>query len=221
MLPSEPYPDPESPVPPKVVELQVAELQVAELQVAESPVQPNVVEEPDSESEAGEEVDALGWAGPSRSQVKREAEAVSKLGQKLTELSLGELQHLPISAEVLEAVEVWRKLKRGAQGRQLRRIGSLLRDTDIAPIAEAIGRGPGPSPQEKQLEQLGELWRTRLLDGGDEAVETFLAKYPGGDRRELRQLVRASRGNPTGDRIKRARRDLLRRVRDLLRQVAP
>lgn len=161
--------------------------------------------------------DENGYTGPSRSQVKRDAEAVTKLGQRLTQLPAGVLQHIPLSDELREAIDFFKSLKRGAQARQLRRIGSLLRATDLDRITAAIGNGTGLNPEEKQLEQLGELWRTRLLDGGDDAVEVFLAKYPGGDRTELRQLVRAGRGDTLSERVRRTRRDLLRRIRELIK----
>lgn len=163
------------------------------------------------------EPDELGWAGPSRSQVKREAEAVTKLGQKLTALPTSALQQLPLTPELFEAIELYKRLKKGAQARQLRRIGSLMRSIDLGPIAEAFGKGSGSGPEERQIEQLGEVWRTRLLEGGDTEVEAFLTKYPHGDRTHLRQLLRASRGEPTDDRIKRAKRELLRRLRDWLK----
>ncbi|MDX2053315.1 MAG: ribosome biogenesis factor YjgA [Polyangiaceae bacterium] len=184
-----------------------------------SPSSESVCDAPegDTHTETAEEVDELGWAGPSRSQVKREAEAATKLGQKLTGLPPGVLQHLPLTPEVREAIEVWRKLRRGAQSRQLRRLGSLLRATDLGPIMEALGRRTIQSPEEQQLEQLGELWRTRLIEGGDDVVEAFLAKYPGGDRQHLRQLARASKGEPVTDRMKRTRRELLRQLRDMIR----
>ena len=43
---------------------------------------------------------------------------------------------------------------------------------------------------EKRTHKLSENWRDRLLSEGDPALESFLEKYPRGERQQLRQIIR-------------------------------
>ena len=49
--------------------------------------------------------------GPSKSQLKRDAEALQKLGAEIVSLSHSELEKIPLDEELADAVELGRKLK--------------------------------------------------------------------------------------------------------------
>ena len=84
---------------------------------------------------------------PSRSARKRRAEALQKLGVRLTALRPTQLQRLQLPQELLEAVyEAQRLRSRAAIARQRQFIGKLMRGQDPEPIERALaefaaGRG--------------------------------------------------------------------------------
>lgn len=159
------------------------------------------------------------WTGPSRSQLKRDAEAVRKLGERLTEMTLPQRSKLPLDDELLAAIDECRKLKRNARLRQLRQLGAMLRSRDLQPLREALGEVAGVTATSVAIDQQAESWRTRLLDGGDSALTELLDAHPAADGQRIRQLARQARSltdkNAEGARAKRARRELLRALRDL------
>lgn len=156
-----------------------------------------------------------GWARPSRSQLKREAHAVTAFGERLVELRPAELQSLPLDDELREEIETCRGLTKNARLRQLRLIARLLRARDLRAMQEALDGIDGRHRATVQAEKAAEAWRTRLLEAGDAALGELLADHPDADRQLLRQLMRAAGGPAESARTKRARRELLRAVRAL------
>lgn len=155
--------------------------------------------------------------GPSRSQLRREASAVSALALRLAKLSPARLVQLPLDDELLAAVEVAQRLTKNAYARQLRLVAKLLRDLPDETL-QAIDRctsphyRPGPSAEERMAER----WRTRLLSEGDPALNELVTTVPGIERQHLRQLLRQARVEPPNERSKRAARELLRAIRTAL-----
>lgn len=81
----------------------------------------------------------LEYARPSRSARKRNAEALQKLGVRLTELKVPQLKQLELPETLLEAIlEAKRLSSRVALARQRQYIGRLMRDIDPAPIEQAL-----------------------------------------------------------------------------------
>ena len=75
----------------------------------------------------------------SKTEKKREAEALQKLGEKLVKLSNQQFKDIDMPEEVREAVELARTLKsHGARRRQMQYIGNLMRKIDPGTIQEAI-----------------------------------------------------------------------------------
>ena len=76
---------------------------------------------------------------PSRSQRKRDALALQKLGVALTRLTTTQLALLTLPQDLLEAVLEARRLRsRAALARQRQYIGRLMRQIDAAPIEQAL-----------------------------------------------------------------------------------
>lgn len=81
---------------------------------------------------------------PSRSARKRAAEALQKLGERLTTLREPELAALDLPEELLEAVRDARRLGHTpAQARARQYIGRLMRQIDTAPIEKALAERQG------------------------------------------------------------------------------
>jgi ribosome-associated protein len=80
-----------------------------------------------------------GAGRPSRSERKRRAEALQKLGVRLTGLRPAQLQRLQLPPDLLEAVfEAQRLRSRPAIARQRQFIGRLMRALDPEPIERAL-----------------------------------------------------------------------------------
>jgi ribosome-associated protein len=78
---------------------------------------------------------------PSRSARKRRAQALQKLGVRLTGLRQAQLQRLPLPPDLLDAVmEAQRLRSRPAIARQHQFIGRLMRDLDPEPIERALAQ---------------------------------------------------------------------------------
>ena len=76
---------------------------------------------------------------PSRSQRKRDALALQKLGVALTRLTTTQLALLTLPEELLEAVREAQRLRsRAALARQRQYIGRIMRQIDAAPIEQAL-----------------------------------------------------------------------------------
>jgi ribosome-associated protein len=76
---------------------------------------------------------------PSRSQRKRDALALQRLGVALTRLTTTQLAKLTLPEELLEAVQEARRLRsRAALARQQQYIGRIMRQIDAAPIEQAL-----------------------------------------------------------------------------------
>jgi len=89
------------------------------------------LDEDDDGSEEGSE-------RTSRSERKRRAEALQKLGVRLTGLRLSALQRLQLPPELLDAVKEAQRLRsRAALARQRQFIGRLMRDLDATVLARA------------------------------------------------------------------------------------
>jgi ribosome-associated protein len=154
--------------------------------------------------------------GPSRSQQRRDAAAVTELGKQLVEMSRAELDRLGLSEELRDAIKLCQGLKLRARNRQKRLIGQLLRADDHEGIRARLDVLHAPRREDVAREHAAEAWRSRLLEEGDAALQALVEAHPEADRQQLRALARTARQDPEAARTKRARRDLLRAIREVL-----
>lgn len=129
----------------------------------------------------------------SRSQRKREAQDIHRLGQRLTELTDDQLSVLP-HPDILAAITAFRKIgKGGARKRQLQYIAKLLRKVDPAPFEALVARYDASSTEHvRQFHQL-ERWRERLIAGESDVFTEIADRHPAFDRQQLQQIVRAAK----------------------------
>lgn len=83
---------------------------------------------------------------PSKSQRKRDAIALQKLGEDLVQLTPAQLKQIPLPEDLLTAVRAAQAMpQRGAHKRQLQYIGKLMRQIDdLEPIQTALNRTQTP-----------------------------------------------------------------------------
>lgn len=158
---------------------------------------------------------------PSRSQKKRDAQAVARLGLRLIELGPSELSPLPLDEALRAEILVARRLTKNARSRQLRLLAKMLRERDLSELLAALSRGDRAHRLRVAVEQLSEEWRGRLMEEGDLALSPFLQAYPAADSGLIRALMRQIRKLPEGARKVRAKRELLRAIRQACQPEAP
>jgi len=163
---------------------------------------------------------------PSKSQLKREAEAVQGLGKELVELPTARfaaiMAKLELPEELREALTSCRAIRaRGGRKRQLQYIGKLMRGIDSRPVRRALEDMAGKDYADTATLHRLESWRERLINEGDAALTKFLDEYPTAERQHLRQLIMKARKEREAGRAPAAARALFRTLRDLLADQGP
>jgi ribosome-associated protein len=154
--------------------------------------------------------------GKSRTQLKKEAVAIQKMGEKLVLLSDDQLSRMEVPAMLMEAIQAVRPMKsHGARRRQMQYIGTLMRSVDTEPIEKALLEiEQGAYRQAKTYHRI-ERWRDQLVAGADDVVEEFLEAFPDADRQRLGQLVRSARKEKEKNAPPKSARNLFRYLKNL------
>ena len=155
-----------------------------------------------------------GYTRKSRSQLKREATALQKLGERLVALTEGALKRLAIPDELKDAVREARGItSHEARRRQEQFIGSLMRDLDVAVIEGAIQELDAKASRTSAAFHRLETMRDSLADG-DEALFSELMQEAGDERQRFGQLVRNAKKERTTGKPKGAGKALFRFLQD-------
>jgi ribosome-associated protein len=153
---------------------------------------------------------------PSKSQRKREMEALQETGARLVELNAAQLAQIELPERLLEAIlEAQRIRNFEGRRRQMQYIGKLMREVDPAPIRARLGQWHGAAREHTALQHLIERWRERLL-ADEGALAMFAADYPGCDLQHLRTLITSVKRDETAGKPLKHYRELFRAVRDIV-----
>jgi ribosome-associated protein len=151
---------------------------------------------------------------PSKSQRKRDVEALQNLGRELADLSKEQLRKMDLPEDLLVALLEYKRISsHGAMRRQMQFIGKVMRDVDAEPIVEQLAALRGESNAAKAEFHALERWRERLL-ADDEAVTQWLAAHPNADGQRLRQLIRNTKKEVEQGKPPKSSRELFRLLRD-------
>ena len=152
----------------------------------------------------------------SKSQLKREMEAVQAIGERLITLKPEQLQQLDLPDTLHDAVELAKRItSHGALRRQKQYIGKLMRNIEIEPIEAKFAEWErGNRAQTAKLHQL-ERWRERLL-ADDKALGELIEVYPQADVQHLRTLMRNAKKEQTASKPPKSSRELFKVLRDLM-----
>ena len=150
----------------------------------------------------------------SRTQRKREALDLQRIGARLVALEAGELAKLPLPEELADAVHACRRIRaHEGRRRQLQFIGKLMRRIDPEPVLEALAALEGDSARSRyEFHQL-ESWREKLIEE-DGALTEYLNAHPQADRQQLRRLIARVRGAADENQRKKESRALFRLLRE-------
>lgn len=152
----------------------------------------------------------------SKSQLKRESHARQALGEELVKLNSEQLAKFQLPEQLLEAIQMAQNIKKhGAKKRQLQYIGRLMRDIEVEPIQQILDNIKGISAQAIAQQHKIEQWRDRLINEGDEALQTLLSEFPHVDRQRIRQLLRNIQKETEGNKPPKSYRELYKYLRSL------
>jgi len=150
----------------------------------------------------------------SRSEKKRQVEALQKLGAALVELAPAQLDAMVLPAELMKAVrEAQRITSHGARRRQMQFIGKVMRRIDPEPVRAALSQVAGQSAEVRARQQRLERWRERLI-GDDGALTEFASQHASADLQALRTVIRNARKEISENKPPRAQRELFRLLRE-------
>lgn len=154
----------------------------------------------------------------SKSQKKRDADELQKLGVSLIEWSNENLNQLGLPEHLKQAIISARALKsHGAKRRQAQLIGKLMRQADLTnvmPIFETIAADA--SAQTAVFHDM-EQWRTRLIHEGREALTAFIDRFHPNDLQRLKQLIKKAIDEHQNELNTGAGRALFRHIRSCVK----
>lgn len=137
--------------------------------------------------------------GPSKTRRKRDAEALQSLGEALAELPAEVRASLSLPERLAQALEDYAAIgSHEARRRQRQFIGRLMRDIDPAPLQAFLEARQRPGREAARLFRLAEVWRDRLVVGGETAQRDFIAAHPGVDAAALAAAVAAAAEGRSG-----------------------
>jgi ribosome-associated protein len=154
---------------------------------------------------------------PSKSQRKRDMDALQAIGAELTELNEQQLATIDLPESLRDAVREARAMKHNeARRRQVQYIGKLMRQVDDpATIRSKLdGFLSVSAEQTAQLHHI-ERWRERLL-AEPQSVSEFIAAYPEADSQQLRTLIRNTAEERARVKPPKHFRALFQMIRDLV-----
>jgi ribosome-associated protein len=153
----------------------------------------------------------------SKTQRKREMQALQDLGEELIALSPDKLAGLDLPTRLLDAVlEAKRISKFGALRRQMQYVGRLMRDADADVIRSQLDVWKGTSVAETARLHAIERWRTQLI-GDERALGELLDQFPHADAQRLRALIRNVKREAAAKKPPKSFRELFQELREIIR----
>lgn len=165
---------------------------------------------PDNHEEEDEEII---WV--SKSEIKRDAEELKRLGAELVELGKNSLDKIPLDERLRNEIELAQRIKKEGRRRQLQLIGKILRSIDVEPIRQALDKLKNRHNQQVALFHKLEAMRDRLIEQGDEAMSEVIALYPQADRQQLRSMIRNAQKEKAGNKPPKSSRQIFQYLREL------
>ncbi|EKY3223790.1 ribosome biogenesis factor YjgA [Cronobacter dublinensis] len=168
-------------------------------------------EVPDNEND--DDDDEIIWV--SKSEIKRDAEELKRLGAELVDLGKNALEKIPLDDDLRAAIELAQRIKKEGRRRQMQLIGKMLRQRDDEPIRQALDKLKNRHNQQVALFHKLEQLRDRLIEEGDDAVPDVLNLWPQADRQQLRSLIRNAKKEKESNKPPKSSRLIFQYLREL------
>ncbi|ERK17399.1 MAG: ribosome biogenesis factor YjgA [Pantoea sp.] len=165
---------------------------------------------PDNQEEEDEEII---WV--SKSEIKRDAEELKRLGAELVDLGKNSLDKIPLDEDLRAAIELAQRIKKEGRRRQLQLIGKMLRARDEDPIRQALDKLKNRHNQQVALFHKLENLRDRLIEQGDDVMAEVINLYPQADRQQLRSMIRNAQKEKAGNKPPKSARQIFQYLREL------
>lgn len=128
---------------------------------------------------------------PSKSELKREADALQLAGLKLMDMKPDKLARLPLSDSLQHAIQEARRItSHEARRRHAQFVGRLMREADGDRILEAMDELDNPIRQKRLHEWLDRVSLCEKAKDTGPLVQEMLAWHPHGERQHLANLCR-------------------------------
>ncbi|WP_336852103.1 ribosome biogenesis factor YjgA [Pseudescherichia vulneris] len=160
-----------------------------------------------------DEDDEIIWV--SKSEIKRDAEELKRLGAEMVDLGKNALDKIPLDDDLRAAIELAQRIKKEGRRRQMQLIGKLLRQRDVEPIRQALDKLKNRHNQQVAFFHKLEHIRDRLISEGDDAVPEVLNLWPNADRQQLRSLIRNAQKERDGNKPPKSARLIFQYLREL------
>jgi ribosome-associated protein len=160
--------------------------------------------------------DAIDDEWISKSQKKRECDALQKIGERLLKLKPEDLSLFDLPAELSEALEEARRIhSNSALKRQRQYLGKIMRSCDHERIEQQLlsveHRNDTNTAQFKKIEK----WRDRLIENDKEVLGEIIEEHPDIDRQHIHNLVRKASKEAATGKPPTASRKLFKYLREL------
>jgi len=167
-------------------------------------------------NDAAAQEDDNGYDRPSKSQLKRDMEALQELGVALVELPKDALKRMPMTEDLSDAVHEARRITdHEGKRRQLQYVGRMMRgltEAETAALRTALDEYRGVNKAATARLHWVERTREKLL-ANDEALTEFIRQYPAADPQEARTLIRNARREAQQDRPPKYFRELFQWIK--------
>lgn len=155
--------------------------------------------------------------GKSKSQIKREMDAMREMGQRLIALKPEQLNKLELTDKLRLAIaEAPKHTAHGALKRHMSFVAKLVRDQDTDTIQTYLDLIDNSTQAHAQHFHQMERWRDRLLSGRSDELELFIIAYPAADRQQIRTLVRQASKEAEQNKPPASARKLFKMIRQLI-----
>lgn len=160
---------------------------------------------------------------PSKSQLKREMDALQKLGESLVNEPRDRVKRVPMPEDVRDAILECQQIKdHEGRRRQMQYVGKKMRTLEpdeLAIIQKTIDSWHGASKAETAAMHALERRREKLL-ADDQALTELLNRHPEVDVQHMRTLIRNARKEQAENKPPKAYREIFQILKQLQTQAA-
>ncbi len=160
---------------------------------------------------------------PSKTEMKRQSDALQALGQELVEAPRDRVKRVPMPEDVMDAILECQNIKNHeGRRRQMQFIGKKMRgltDEEVAVIKRTIEGWKGASKADTAALHALERRRDKLL-ADDKALTALLEEHPQLDVQHLRGLIRNARKEQAENKPPKAYREIFQILKDLDKAAA-
>lgn len=156
------------------------------------------------------------YDGPSRSQKKRDATALQRMGEELVNLGPDMIKKAGIPPKLRDALlESFNITKHEARRRHFQYVGKLMREVNTDRVEELLENYREGRDANSATFQEIESWRDRLLEGDNDLLQELVEMLPKMDVQHVRQLIRNAIKEKETNKPPKNSRTLFRLLREL------